>query len=58
MPVELARREGLVVPERVVSVRVETAMGIKVQRLHPGRIQGHILRPRGWEFDWPCHFVE
>src|SRR5262249_21228890 len=53
-----ARRLGLPIPHKAIEFSVETATGAVRQVRHPGRIQGKVLGRDGWDFDWPCHFVE
>ncbi len=53
-----AHRPHLPVSYRSIHLKVETATGPVIQIRHPGRIQGRVLGLPGWDFDWPCHFVE
>jgi hypothetical protein len=58
LSVAKARELGLSVPRKAIEFNVEAATGQVRQVRHPGRIQGKVFGLDGWDFDWPCHFVE
>jgi hypothetical protein len=56
--VSRANTLGLIVPEKVVALKVQTGAGRVEQRRHPGRITVRLPGLPGRQFFWPCHFVE
>jgi hypothetical protein len=56
--VSRANTLGLIVPEKVVTLNVQTAVGRIQQRRRPGRITARVPGLPGRQFFWPCHFVE
>jgi hypothetical protein len=53
-----AERAGIVVPNKSLELDVQTGAGPLIQRRHPGHITVQVPGLEGWQFVWPCHFVE
>jgi hypothetical protein len=58
IPIVTAQQVGLLIPQKIVELDVQTAVGKVRQRIHPGYIAVRISGLEGRTYIWPCHFVE
>ncbi len=58
IPVAQATKVGLLIPQKRIALSIASVSGEIRQLRRPARIQGRIQSPSGWDFDWPCHFLE
>ena len=58
IPMQLAAKHALMIPERSVEMPVRTIAGRIMQRRRTGLVVARLQGLHPQQFTWPCHFIE